>query len=459
MDFLIMMAIVLFVSALIFALMQYIKQYFILKDTSAKGDSSEYLYYIEKGKFKDKFCYGISDKKRGFQILDPVMQPGALYCGGMGSGKSVSMRFTLVTHVAVNSENTLYILMDAMKSMTDYAILFNGEHVDLSKNVITALKDDAKIVPLIDIVHQEAMLRNEEFSRVSATNIYEYEKIMKKKNPGFPGLARIVIAIEEFHVIPNSPYVRFMMKVDQPGSIADKMKILMRIGRSYGIFFLFATQRATGDDIPTQLRPGITMMMCFKMNNPGEAAGMNLPHAQEITMEQRGRCAYEDGFIQFPYLPDNSAIAVLKKYYRPLKAGLLGYNVAQIKEALESEGTSGMVRVKPLLEILNFSNQYNSSDIVTRILNIFNYKVEKQSNVAYVAELIAEKYGQKYAVKVVAQRTDLSSQKEVDALKKGAEYLGCDGAIIIGLEALNSNITRLEQSDSKKYKILDPDVL
>lgn len=447
---------IIFGSALIvFLLVQFFKNKFLMPDISLKGDVEEYLQYLEKGKFKDKFCYGISDKKRGFLILDPVLQPGALYCGGMGSGKSISMRFTLVTHVAVNSENTVYLLMDALKAMTDYQILFDGQHIDTSSNVITALKDDAKIVPLIEVVHNEAMLRKDAFAEIGANHIYEYERKMKKKNPNDPGLARIVIALEEFHVIPNSQYVKFQMKVDQPGSIADKLKILMRIGRSYGIFFLFATQRATGDDIPTQLRPGITMMMCFKMNNPGEAAGMNLPHAQEITMEQRGRCAYEEGFIQFPFLPDEAAVSVLKKYYKPLQAKLLGYDVPQIRSAL----AEGMVNIKPLLEVLTFSNQYSVNSIATRILNTFKYEVSVQPNVAYVAELVAEKYGKKYAVKIVATRNDLASQKEIDALKKGADYLGCEGVIVIGIEQLNSHISRLEQTDPAKFKVLDPDDL
>lgn len=49
-----------------------------------EGDLPSYIKALENGKFKDKICFGISDKKRGFYTLDPVQQPGSLFCGGDG---------------------------------------------------------------------------------------------------------------------------------------------------------------------------------------------------------------------------------------------------------------------------------------------------------------------------------------------------------------------------------------
>lgn len=40
----------------------------------------------------------------------------------------------------------------------------------------TALNDPAKLVPAIEMVYQECMARKDEFSRVNAANIYQYEK-------------------------------------------------------------------------------------------------------------------------------------------------------------------------------------------------------------------------------------------------------------------------------------------
>lgn len=418
-----------------------------------EGDLESYIKALEKGRFVDRLCFGISDKKRGFYTLDPVQQPGSLFCGGMGSGKSVSMRFTAATHMASNSKNTFYVFMDALKGMNDYRMLFDNSVVDTSSGVAYGLDDVSKIVPLIDMVHAESMARKDEFSRLGATNIYDYDKKMRKVDPNHKDIARIVIFIEEFHAIPNSQYVKFSMLVDRPDSIAAKLKELMRVGRSYGIFFNFATQRATYDDVPGQIKPGITTMLCFKMNNPGDAAAMNLAHAQEISVEQRGRCAYEDGFIQFPYLSDEALAELLKKYYQPFDGSMLKYSTEQFRTALLEDGTSGMVKVKPLSEVIKNWNSFEFKDIVTRVLSIFGYTVEAQTNPAYQAELIAHKKNKRFAVKLAKENKDISAPKIIDSLKNGAKALHADGIFIFSGENV-----RVNASDSS-IKIIDFDDL
>lgn len=417
-----------------------------------EGDLDSYLKALDKGKFVDKLCYGISDQKRGFYILDPVQQPGSLYCGGMGSGKSVSMRFTAATHMAANSQNTFYVFMDAAKGMNDYRMLFDNSVVDTSSGVAYGIDEVSKIVPLVDMVHAESLARKEEFSRVGATNIYDYDKKMRKINPNHKDIARIVIFIEEFHTIPNAACVKFSMLVDRPDSIAYKLKELMRVGRSYGIFFNFATQRATYDDVPGQLKPGISTMLCFKMNNPGDAAAMNLAHAQEISVEQRGRCAYEGGFIQFPYLSDDALAELLKKYYKPFNGTMLKYTPAQFRTALLEEGTSGMVKVKPLSEVIKNWNSFDFKDIVNRVLSIFGFTTEQQTNPAYLAELIAIKNGKRYAIKLAKENKDIGNSKIIEALKNGAKSLHVDGLFIFSGENVRV------QSDNN-YKVIDFDDL
>ena len=437
-----------------------------------EGDVKSYVRAVESGKFRDKVVFGISDQERGFHSLDPVKQPGALYCGGMGSGKSIAMRFTVGTHLATNSENTFYILVDTLKGMTDYVMLFKDKTDDFGnvleenpfkKNVVAAVNDSSKIVPVIDMVHAECMDRKEEFSRVGANNIYSYDKIMKEKaaesGEEFNGLARIMVCIEEFHAIPNSPQVKFAMRVDQQGSVASKLKELMRVGRSYGIIFMFATQRATSEDVPSQLKPGLSMMMAFRMNNPGEASAMNLPHAQDIGVKQRGRCAYEDGFIQYPYIDDKALEELLKRYYKPLKAKLLKYQPEDYHNALGGEGNDGMVWIKPFADIVKFASQYELKTIAKRLLREFKIETELQSNPAYVADMIGTKYDDKYAIRLINNR-EQGNRKEIESLQKGAEILGCNKLLVIVSEiSMPSGVSNLERSKDENIIILENDDL
>jgi hypothetical protein len=388
-------------------------------------DVNAFIRMVESGKLHNKICYGIAEDKRGFHIVDPIEAPGSLSAGGMGSGKSLANRFTLITRLITNSEHDFFILVDPLKGMTDYTCLFQYK-----ANVVTALNNPAKLIPVIDMLHAECMARKDAFSAVGANNIYSYEKIMRQKDPNFR-LARIIVCFEEFHAVPNSEYIKFSFKCDNPGTAAYQLKELMRISRSYGYSFHCASQRATPDDVPSTIKPGLTTLMAFRVNNPGDAAAMNLPNSADIRSDQRGRCAYEYGFMQFPYMDDNTANKLLTKYYKPFRAKMLKYTVQDFHTALEGEGNEGMVRIKPYKEILAQISQYNPLDVMTRFLEAFNFKVEKQPNSALSVQLIAEKHDVKYAVLIVTNRDQFNNAKSVIAFKEGAKILGCEKYIAI----------------------------
>jgi hypothetical protein len=411
------------------SLRKLVNKFLMVPEESEPTDLKGYLKMIESGKLHNKLCYGIAEDKRGFHIVDPKDNPGSLSVGSMGSGKSVGIKFTLITRMLSNSEHDFFVLVDPLKGMADYSCLF-----PYTENVVTALNNPAKLVTVIDMLHAECMARKDAFSEVQAPDIYTYEKIMKKKNPNFR-LARIVICFEEFHLIPNSEYIKFGYKVDVVGSAAYQLKELMRISRSYGFTFHFGTQRATPEDVPSTLKPGLTTMIAFRVTNAGDAGAMNLPQAADIRSEQKGRCAYEGGYMQYPYFTDETAIRLLKKYYSPLKAKMLKYSVADFHKALEGEGNDGMVWVKPYKDILMNITQFNPLEVYTRFLQSFNFKVERQTNSALGVQLIAERNNIKYAVLAVMPDTQNSrssvTPKTIQVFKDGAKILGCENAIFI----------------------------
>ena len=390
-----------------------------------KGDISSYMKSLEAGEFKNLFNFGVAEEKRGYLLMDPLTDPGALYCGGMGSGKSIAMKFTLITHVLANASNTIYILYDGLKGMGDYKILF-----DLKDNVAIALNDPAKVVPVIDMLHGEMMARKEEFAKYNANGIKEYDEIMSAKDPNYKGMARIVLAMEEFHQVPNSEYVKFAYTVDTPGSVAFQMKELMRVGRSYGLTLIAATQRAVADDFPSTLKAGISQMMAFRVSNINDVSALNLTHAGDIRPGSPGRCAYLGGFIQFPYMTDNVAGWLLKKYYKPLQAKTLKYSIQDYQKAFSGEGNSGMVLVKPYRDILTNHKQYNHLDIASRFLKRFDFKIEPQKNEAFICNMLAERDGRKYAVLVINSPT-LGTEKAAQSFKEAMLHFKADSIIAI----------------------------
>lgn len=403
----------------------------LAKVKDEEGSFPTYIKALESGKFRHRMFYGIGERLRGFVTTDPIQNPGALFIGGMGSGKSVAMRTTLVTHLCANSQDTIYILMDALKGMTDYAILFG-----LKDNVAYSINDTAKITPVIDMIYKETMARKEEFSRddIQAKNIHEYNDKMMQKDPNFKPLAHIIFAIEEFHAIPPAKEVKFHMNVDRPGSTAYKLFQLLRVGRSYGVQMMAATQRATSDDMPSTLKAGLSQTMAFRVNAPGDATAANLPEAAEIRKEQKGRCVTQDGPIQFPFLGDETINEMLDKYYKPLSGRMMMYTMDDFHKAFSGKGNSGMTKVSPLKELVDFANQFAYGDIVARFLEEFDYEVEMVEDEALGVNSIAKKNGEQYAVLAVEGR-DQSTDKFVEKFKNGMNLLGCEKVLAITLDS------------------------
>lgn len=402
---------------------KFIDSLFVVPTKEARIDRDHYIERISSGEWKDKMVLGIAAKEADFVVLDPVKQPGVMAIGGMGSGKSVGAKFIVYTHIACNAENTFYIIIDPEKGATDYKSAFKYD-----KNVVTALNSAEKFIPIMDMIAEEINQRKTEFSRVGAANIYEYENIMRKNDPSFPGLARIMLVFEEFHALVNHKQINFQMNLDRPGTAAYQFKNFMRVSRSYGCNVVIATQRATSEDVPTSLRPGLNTILAFRVNNPGDAAIANLPGAADIPSNMRGRCYYEGGQMQLPWLYDEKGHPfpedLLERFYKPLKAKLLGKQVEDYHLAMTGEGNEGFVWVKPLNQLLEARGQFEPKNIAKRILKEVDFEFEDQDNEALIANLIAERDGVRYAVVVVADREDASS-RAIQSLESSMEQLGC----------------------------------
>lgn len=427
---------------------------------SVQGDFKSYIECLENGYFKDKLSFGISEEKRGFLTANPATDPGALFCGGMGSGKSIAMKHTVVTHFLSNSQNTIYLLYDAQKGMEDYRVLF-----DQKGNVAMALNDDSKIIPIIEMIYEEMEARKFEFSKIGANGLPDYENKLKEKNPNDPGLARIILCAEEFHTIPNSEQIKYSFKSDNAGTAAYKLRQLMKVGRSYGFTLLAASQRATSDDFPSSLKTGISNMFAFRVSNSNDVNFMGLPQAADIRQGQQGRCAYlgSTGFMQFPAFGNpkdpRTGDAIIRKliakYAKPFNAKMLKYTIEDFQKAFAGEGNDGMVDVYPYKSVIENVGQYRFEKVVSKFLKAFDFKVTKQPNEALIAQMIAERDGEKYAVLTISGRSS-GTDKMAKSLKDCLSLLGTQKVMIFGTDSLSSSLSSLFGKDSI---VLDSDDL
>jgi hypothetical protein len=127
---------------------------------------------------------------------------------------------------------------------------------------------------------------------------------------------------------------------------------------------------------------------------------------------------------------------------------------------VSGEGNSGMVKVKPISDLVKFSSQYQFRDIAERILGEFKMKTFHQDEPAFIADLIAEKGNMRYAVRLINQRGQ-GNKKEMESLKIGAKKLNCNGVIVMGIEnPLPPNATQVGSTDKEfKWIILETEDL
>lgn len=284
-------------------------------------DFGRYVALVESGVWKNKVVLGISSKDKSFATADPYSQPGQVFVGGMGSGKSLAARFTLATHLACNSENTFYFLVDLFKGMFDYQDLFT-----FKSNVAPIIDSYEKLSSLLKMLSEEIEERKIEFDRVGAVGIDEYDEITLAQNKNSQRLTRIMVCIEEFHSIIG----RLAQERNNPGTAGFHLRMIMRVGRSYGINVLVSTQRATANEFQSWLGAGLSFFMAFRLNNPGDAEAAGLPPA-DIRANQRGLCVFKDGFMQFPYLTGKDLLKVLRKSVKPNNSRFLTSNFQNMK--------------------------------------------------------------------------------------------------------------------------------
>jgi hypothetical protein len=277
-----------------------------------------YIDSIGNYDFVEKLVFGFDEKLNKLHEVKQSITPNLLICGSSGSGKTNSLKFTLLTHIANNSHNTMYFLIDTESGMTEFSNL----HRNFSSNVKTSVVDGdfnsfSRVEKMIDYLNLELNMRQKHFHKNNVSNYLEYEKKTGKS------LTRFVVSIENAYTIFNHKEVKFSSRENLEDSTAGKIKNLFRLGRKFGIIFLCSSYRGTYSDIPSTINSAIGSKLLFKSNVAAEPAMMGLDHGREIKSTDTGLCAYEGGFLRVPYVSHDIEDYILKNFYKPLKSSSL----------------------------------------------------------------------------------------------------------------------------------------
>lgn len=268
----------------------------------------KYLKSIKNNEFKHKFVFGFNENLKEFLTKDYLKDPHSFSIGSMGMGKSLNMRFSLISHIANNSKNTLYLLIDPLKGMTDFNMFMDR---DKFNNIVPVLNNVDLAVESIKKLYEEALIRRNVFSEYKASNIRDYNK----KNPNHK-MCEIMVFIENFHTIIGSNKMSYEDNESNKDSVAYKLKDLMRIGHSYGINFVVTSQSASRDLLPNAIRVAFSNKMSSYMHRANDYLNLHIDHTGELTMKDTGKFAYKHGFLKTPFIGDDLVEEILRDYYK-----------------------------------------------------------------------------------------------------------------------------------------------
>lgn len=408
---------------------------FLPRFQSTEINMDKYLSDLHSGAFNDKFNLGISAQSKNFVLKDFFNEPNALFVGTMGSGKSVSARFSLVTWMLANSHKTEMFFIDVVKGAQDYKALFKYPQV----HEVTTGGDG--VIKVLDLMFDEALSRNTLFKKEGAANLTAYEKKTGKT------MTRYVVVMEEFHAIPFA-VLNFDKEFKIEGTPAQKFHTLMRIGRSIGIWFVACSQRSLSSDVPKEMVANFTQKQIFRVSKGESNYVLGNDSAATLRTTQAGRCFTEAGEVQFPFMQEASIERLLAKYMKPLDSESAQLIPSVIKDYLEGRSTKELYRHKKMADLVRSFENLQGELITSMILEALNFKVEEvdssmdENGISH----IITKNGRRTAVMVKNQKK--ITGKHLNRLISGIINHKCSyGLMITAAEGFSGPIYKTAKSN------------
>jgi hypothetical protein len=423
-------------------------QIFLPKRRINEFTLSRYIHDMDEGIFRDKMCLGICEANGGSYLLkDFTIEPNALFVGSMGSGKSVAANFSITTWMCANSDQTILFLVDAVKGANDYKALF-----EYPEHVYQILNSEQKILRVIDLIYDEAMARKEKFTQYKAESITAYEKITKTK------VAKIILMMEEFHSIPYT-IMNFDRDFKTAQTTANKFHTLMRIGRAYGIWVMAASQKSTKSDIPSEIVPNFTQKQIFRVSRAEAAYILGDTKAADIRTTQKGRCQTEYGSVQFPFMPVDTQVKLLKKYVKKMDAECVYLTHDTIINYLSGKSHEELYKLKKLSDLVkSIENENVDADTVIGMLHKSMGhtigSVDSKIDPNGVSHIVTMPNDVKLAVVIRVGDKIKPTPKHILRLAQGMKINGCTrGIIYTSANDLPQNVYKL--ANDSNIKIVD----
>lgn len=428
---------------------EFIRRHFLPQKINQEFDVEKYLSDLENGLFNDRFNLGVLEKNSGEWLLrDFSENPNAAFIGAMGSGKSQGAKFSIFTWMLANSHKTQLFIVDTLKGAGDYSKFFRKDSSgkNIYPQVFEALNNIDKAIKIIDLVWGEYEERQKLFKTINSNSMKDFEKKTGRT------INRLIILFEEVHNIFQ--LIDFKNTYKTTLSPANKLWMLLRVGRAAGIWFFMCSQKGTSSDIAPEVITNLVNKMIFKVQ-PTEASYLiGNSEAASIQATEQGRCLTESGFVQFPFLADDEQVGqMLDHFMKPLQGEFAFLNTQMIEDVVEGNSLKEFYKNKKMAELMMAIESHDSSTVISVLHEKLGHQVSEmeEGNNMDISHIIDVSKDIKMAVITRAKKDRNNvNPKHLNNLIRAMNVYECTKGIIY---TSSSKITSALYKTAKEHNI------
>lgn len=266
------------------------KSRIIVHAVPAKDNLPEHIEWKEEYLSPDNFVLTLGEGYIGPVTIDLSKIPHILLGGSTGSGKSVLLKLLLMQ--ALRKDAEVYIA--DFKGGVDFPPAWH------ERCRMCFEEDD--LLELLTGLADELERRKKLFKEAGCPNLVEYNKTKETH------LKRLVFACDEVAEILDKSGADKPRK-DKLASIENKLSIIARQGRAFGIHLILATQRPDANLIPGQIRTNLGCRICGRADSIlSQIILDSTAAADQISKEARGRFLLHDGTVFQGYWLDDRLV-------------------------------------------------------------------------------------------------------------------------------------------------------
>ena len=262
----------------------------ILKFVSGRNALPEYIEWREKYLSPDSFVLVLGEGYIGPVTVDLTAIPHILLGGSTGSGKSVLLKLLLMQSLHKGAE----VYIADFKGGVDFPPVWHEK--------CRMCFDETDLLDLLTGLVDELERRKTLFKESGCPNLDEYNKATGEH------LKRCIFACDEVAEVLDKTGLSAEEK-KLISQIENKLSIIARQGRAFGIHLILATQRPDANLIPGQIRTNLGCRICGRADAIlSQIILDSTAAADQIPKESRGRFLLHDGTLFQGYWFDENTL-------------------------------------------------------------------------------------------------------------------------------------------------------